>query len=99
MATKAQLEEQLAAAEEALKAKEQLGFNRGDKKEEINIDDAIEILGISLVSLGGTKDKKIQAIQADIRTLTIEIAKLSNGPGAQPARPIIINPGEAEFKA
>ena len=79
MATKAELEEQLAAAEEALKVMEKLGLHRGDRKEEISIDDAIEILGISLVSLGGTKDKKIQAIQADIRTLTITLAKLASG--------------------
>ena len=77
MATKAELEAQLAEAQEQLKGREELGLFR--PKEEINIDDAIEFLGISLVSLGGTKDKKIQAIQTDIRTLTITLAKLASG--------------------
>lgn len=74
MATKAELEAQLAEAQAAL-----ADVKRRNEKEEINIDDAIEFLGISLVSLGGTKDKKIQAIQADIRTLTITLAKLASG--------------------
>ena len=74
MATKAELESQLAEAQAAL-----ADVKRPNEKEEINIDDAIEFLGISLVSLGGTKDKKIQAIQADIRTLTITLAKLASG--------------------
>lgn len=74
MATKAELEAQLAEAQAAL-----AGVKRPNEKEEINIEDAIEFLGISLVSLGGTKDKKIQAIQADIRTLTITLAKLAAG--------------------
>lgn len=74
MATKAELEKQLAEAQAAL-----ADVKRPNEKEEINIDDAIEFLGISLVSLGGTKDKKIQAIQADIRTLTITLAKLASG--------------------
>jgi hypothetical protein len=77
MATKAELEKQLAEAQEQLKGREELGLFR--PKEEINIEDAIEFLGVSLVSLGGTKDKKIQAIQADIRTLTITLAKLASG--------------------
>ena len=74
MATKAELEKQLVEAQAAL-----AGVKRPNEKEKINIDDAIEFLGISLVSLGGTKDKKIQAIQADIRTLTITLAKLASG--------------------
>lgn len=79
MATKAELEAELALTREQLKAKEELGLYQPNRKEEINIDDAIDILGVSLVSLGGTKDKKIQAIQADIRTLTITLAKLALG--------------------
>ena len=76
MATKAELEAELALTREQLAAKEQAGLNFGEKKE-MDIDTAIDILGISLVSLGGTKDKKIQAIQADIRTLTIALARLA----------------------
>ena len=76
MATKAELEAELALTREQLAAKEQAELNLG-KKEEMDIDTAIDILGISLVSLGGTKDKKIQAIQADIRTLTIALARLA----------------------
>jgi hypothetical protein len=76
MATKAELEAELALTREQLAAKEQAELNLG-KKKEMDIDKAIDILGISLVSLGGTKDKKIQAIQADIRTLTIALARLA----------------------
>ena len=82
MATKAELEAELALTREKLAekeqaaVKEQAALNLG-KKGEIDIDTAIDILGISLVGLGGTKDKKIQAIQADIRTLTITLAKLA----------------------
>ena len=76
MATKAELEAELALTREQLAAKEQAALNL-DKKGEIAIATAIDILGISLVGLGGTKDKKIQAIQADIRTLTITLAKLA----------------------
>jgi hypothetical protein len=76
MATKAELEAELALTREQLAAKEQAELNLG-KKKEMDIDTAIDILGISLVSLGGTKDKKIQAIQADIRTLTIALARLA----------------------
>jgi hypothetical protein len=76
MATKAELEAELALTREQLAAKEQAELNLG-KKKEMDIDTAIDILGISLVGLGGTKDKKIQAIQADIRTLTITLARLA----------------------
>jgi hypothetical protein len=73
MATKAELEKQLAEAQAAL-----ANVKRPDVKK-ININTAQKILGIKLVGLGGTKDKKIQAIQADIINLTIALAELASG--------------------
>lgn len=73
MATKAQLEAQLAEAQAAL-----ADVKRPNVKK-ININTAQKILGIRLVGLGGTKDKKFQAIQADIINLTIALAELSSG--------------------
>jgi hypothetical protein len=73
MATKAELEKQLAEAQAAL-----ADVKRPNVKK-ININTAQKILGIRLVGLGGTKDKKFQAIQADIINLTIALAELSSG--------------------
>ena len=71
MATKAELEKQLAELQA------QAAVRKPAFEEAIDINTAIDILGISLVSLGGTRDKKIQAIQQDIRILTIAVATLA----------------------
>lgn len=68
MATKAELEAQLAEAQAQLAVAKRPDFKV------IDIDTAQKILGIRLVSLGRTKDKKIQAVQNDVRTLTIAMA-------------------------
>lgn len=68
MATKAELEAQLAEAQAQLAS-----VRRPDFKE-INIEVAQEILGIRLASIARTKDKKIQSVQNDLRNLTIAMA-------------------------
>lgn len=73
MATKAQLEKQLAEAQAALADVKKPNVKK------ININTAQKTLGIRLVGLRGTKDKKFQAIQADIINLTIALAELSSG--------------------
>lgn len=68
MATKAELEAQLAEAQAQLAVAKRPDFK------EINIEVAQEILGIRLASIARTKDKKIQSIQNDLRNLTIAMA-------------------------
>lgn len=78
MATKAELEKQLVEAQAALAEKPTQEL----KQRNLNIDQAQKALGIKLVGLGGTKDKKIQAIQADIISLTTSIATTLRAIGA-----------------
>lgn len=78
MATKAQLEAELEIMKLRLEANQTAAATK-ELFKKVNIEQAQRTLGIKLVGLGGTKDKKIQAIQDDVRTLTILLASISEG--------------------